>query len=81
MNTIKKFTRYTLYLVLVAVLFASCEYDKIPETPFIVYKLESCEGCKAKYKYKVKAMNSPKRTTEFITDEFFQVGDTLRVSK
>lgn len=81
MNTIKKLINYTLYLVLVAVLFTSCEYGKLPEAPFIVDKMESCEGCKAKYKYKVKAMNSPKRTTEFITDELFEVGDTLRIGK
>ena len=69
------------YVLLVALLFTACESDRIPEAPYIVTQVKSCNSCKAKYKYWVKAMNSPKRTTEFITDEVFMIGDTMRISK
>jgi len=69
------------YVLLVAVLFTACESTMIPEAPYVVAQAEKCNECKAKYKYCVRSLNSPKRTTEFITDERFMVGDTLRISK
>lgn len=72
---------YTLYILLVAFLFTSCEGFKIPEAPYIVTQTKTCNDCKAKYKYWIKAMNTPTRTTEIITDQVFMIGDTLRFSK
>jgi hypothetical protein len=69
------------YVLLVAVLFTACESNMIPEAPYVVVQVKKCNGCKAKYKYWVRSLNSPERTTEFITDESFMVGDTLRISK
>jgi len=70
-----------IYVLLVAVLFTACESDMIPEAPYVVIQAKKCNECKAKYKYWVRSLNSPKRTTEFITDESFMIGDTLRISK
>jgi hypothetical protein len=81
MKRFKTLKSYTLYTLLVAFLFTSCESRKIPEAPYIVTQSKICKDCKAKYKYWVKSLNSPRRTTEFITDEVFMVGDTLRISK
>ncbi len=72
---------YALYILLVAVLFTACESSKIPEAPYKVTEATNCDGCKAKYKYKINSINSPKRYTEIITDEIFSIGDTLRISK
>ena len=74
-------TAICLYLVLATLLFASCESNKIPEAPYIVKEMESCEKCKAKYKYKIVSLNTPTRHTYIITNDLFLVGDTLRISK
>ena len=81
MKNLNRKLSYTLYILLVAFLFTACESGKIPEAPYIVTQTKNCNDCKAKYKYWVKSLNSPKRTTEFITDEIFMIGDTLRISK
>jgi hypothetical protein len=68
-------------VLLVAGFFTACESNMIPEAPYVVIHSKKCNECKAKYKYCVRSLNSPKRTTEFITDESFMIGDTLRISK
>tara|TARA_B110000971_G_scaffold200303_1_gene218216 strand:+ start:385 stop:630 length:246 start_codon:yes stop_codon:yes gene_type:complete len=73
--------KYAFYALLVTVLITACESEYIPEAPYIVTQIKICNNCKAKYKYWVKSMNSPKRTTEIITDQSFMIGDTLRFSK
>jgi hypothetical protein len=74
---IKKTIKYFLYTLLVTFLFTCCESGKIPEAPYIVTQTKNCDGCKGKYKYWVKSMNTPTRTTKFITDQVFMIGDTL----
>lgn len=81
MKNLRTKLSYALYILLVAFLFTGCESGKIPEAPYKVTKSVNCEGCKAKYKYQINSLNSPKRYTEIITDQVFAVGDTLRISK
>lgn len=63
--------------LLVAVFFSSCEGMKIPPAPFIITNCSSGEA--AKYKYEVRSIKKPDRTTEFLMDEQYAVGDTLWV--
>ena len=80
MKTLKNKLGYAFCILLATFLFA-CEHGKIPEAPYVVSEMESCEECKAKYKYKITSLNTPTRYTYIITDDLFLVGDTLRISK
>lgn len=68
-----------IYVLLFGFLFVGCEYGNIPNSPFIVKKTESCEGCAGKYKYKINSISNPKRYTQIISDKLFVVGDTLKI--
>ena len=79
-NIMKKILEYG-FIAVVSCFLLSCEGIAIPEAPYVVTELESCEGCKAQYKYKINSLNSPERYTEIITNQVFLIGDTLHISK
>ena len=81
MKNLKRTLSYSLCTLLVAFLFTSCESDMIPNAPFKVTEMESCEGCVAQYKYKINSISNPKRHTQITANEFYAVGDTLQFSK
>lgn len=72
-----------LILLCILLLFISCdiEWSKIPEAPYIITQTKICTGCKANYKYWIRSMNSINRTDEIITNQLFNVGDTIYLIK
>ena len=80
MKNLKNAAKYSLYILLATFLFA-CEAVSIPNAPFRVAKIDTCDGCAAKYKYKIKSIKNPKRYTQILSNEKYHIGDTLRFRK
>ena len=69
------------FIAVVSCFLISCESIMIPEPPYVVTEMESCEGCGVLFKYKINSIKHPERYTEIVTDQLFMVGDTLQVNK